>query len=217
MGSLFKTTKSIKTIFFDIGGVVVTAPMTNYLKLGTEIFECEPKVLNDATARHLPGLETGLLSSEEFWEKLSGSIAESGHGKSVPSWKFKGFWEGILTDVLQVNREVVDLVRKLKAHVRVAVLSNVIKEHAVVLQREQVYEHFNPVVLSCKVGLRKPDPAIFVKAAEIAKTKPDRCMLIDDDANNIEAAKKAGFETLHFFSAEELTREIYRMGLLDNG
>jgi putative hydrolase of the HAD superfamily len=216
MGSLFKSKRSVKTIFFDIGGVVVSAPMKNYLPLGSEIFSCEKQALEHVTARVLPYLETAQMDTNQFWEKVGQELAESGAGKAVPAWRFKGFWEGILTDSLEIDRELLDLVRRLKAHVRVAVLSNVIKEHAMVLQREKVYDHFNPVLLSCNTGLRKPDPQAYAKAAEIAKTKPSRCLLVDDSEVNLLAAEKSGFRTFHYTNIDDLKRKLYTLGFLDN-
>jgi epoxide hydrolase-like predicted phosphatase len=216
VGSLFKSKRSIKTIFFDIGGVVVKAPMLDYLKYGSEIFGCEPRTLEDATAQVLPDLETGRINNDEFWDRVSRILAENGQGKVIPAWRFKGFWEGILTDSLQVDHEMITLVRRLKAHVRVAALTNVIKEHAKILQKLDVYQHFNPVILSCKIGLRKPDLAIYEKAAELAKTPMERCLLVDDCLENLQAAQKAGYRVLQFTDISDLKRALYGLGLIDN-
>lgn len=215
MGGLFKSKKSVRTIFFDIGGVVVNAPMANYLKLGCQFFGCEEAILKQATAEHLAALETDRIKSDEFWEGVSVSVAAAG-GKSVPAWKFKGFWEGLLTDNLKIDHDLLDLIKRLRAHCRVAVLSNVIKEHAVILQREKIYDHFNPVVLSCNVGLRKPDPKVFIKAAELAKTSKGRCLLVDDSVENLEAAEKAGWRVHHYTEVEEFRMAMYKMGLIDH-
>lgn len=216
MGSLFKTKRSLQTIFFDIGGVVARAPMESYLKYGAEIFECTPEALQAVTSRELPALEKGEIHSEEYWERVGRSLAETGTGKAAPTWRFKGFWEGILSDDLQVNKDMIDMVRRLKGHVRVAALSNVILEHAKVLKKGGVYEHFQLVVLSCQVGMRKPDLDIYDKAAELAKTAPERCMLIDDSVENLVAAQKVGYRVLQYTSLDDLRREMYNLGLLDH-
>ena len=84
------------------------------------------------------------------------------------------------------------------------------------LQRQNVYDHFNPVVLSCKVGLRKPDPQMYEKASELAKTAPKRCLLIDDCLVNLEAAQKFGYRVLHFTNIDDLKRAFYQLGFLDS-
>ena len=214
MGSLFKQKKGVRTIFFDIGGVVVDAPMAGYTKLGTQIFGCDEKTLKIATGRYLGDLERGTITSQEFWDYVSAAVSAAG-GNSVPSWKFKGFWEGLLTDNLSIDRDLLEMVRRVRAHARIAVLSNVIKEHAVILQREKVYDNFNPVILSCNVGFRKPEPKMYEKAAELTKTSPAKCLLIDDCVDNLEAAQKAGWRILHYTNLDDFSRAMYSLGLLD--
>jgi epoxide hydrolase-like predicted phosphatase len=215
MGSLFKKRKSVRTIFFDIGGVVVDAPMANYLKLGCQFFQCDEDTLRRATAQNLGELETDRIKSEVFWERVSEAVAAQ-NGNAIPAWKFKGFWEGLLTDNLNIDKDLLELVRRLRSHCRVAVLSNVIKEHAVILQKEKVYENFNPVVLSCKVGYRKPDPKVFEKAADLAKTSHSRCLLVDDCKENLEAAQKAGWRVFHYTNLDDFKMSMCKMGLLDH-
>lgn len=215
MSSLFKKSKAIRTIFFDVGGVVVDAPMTGYLKLGSELFGCEESVLARATALALPALERAEISSEEFWTAVSSAVAEAG-GQSVPAWKFRGFWEGLLSSELQIDQELIDLVRRLKAQqVRVAVLSNVIKEHAVLLQKQGVYEHFNPVILSCEVKLRKPDKQAFLHASKLTKTEPARCLVVDDCQENIAVATSLGFQVFHYTGLDEFRLELFNRGFLE--
>lgn len=217
MGSLFKTKRSVQTIFFDVGGVMVKAPMDNYLGYGSEIFECSREDLQRITSLLLPDLERGKIGSEEYWDRMSSEMTRQGLGKAAPAWRFKGFWEGLLSADLQVNQDMLDLVRRLKSHVRVGAFTNVIKEHAVILQKAGVYDHFHLSVLSCKVGTRKPDLESYRNASELAKTAPDRCLLVDDARENLEGAQKAGFRVLHFTGIDDLKREMYNLGFLDNG
>jgi putative hydrolase of the HAD superfamily len=44
--------------------------------------------------------------------------------------------------------------------------------------------HFDDVVLSCKVGLRKPDPAIYRLSCERLRVEPEECLFVGDGAND---------------------------------
>ena len=44
--------------------------------------------------------------------------------------------------------------------------------------------HFDDVVLSCAVGLRKPDPAIYQLACERLGVEPEECLFVGDGAND---------------------------------
>jgi HAD superfamily hydrolase (TIGR01662 family) len=53
---------------------------------------------------------------------------------------------------------------------------------------------FETVILSCVVGMRKPDPAILLEAARRMGVKPENCVYIGDRLDrDVEASQKAGF------------------------
>jgi len=52
---------------------------------------------------------------------------------------------------------------------------------------------FDAVVISAEVGMRKPEPRIFVHAAELLGLPPAECVFIDDIEQNIAAAEELGF------------------------
>ena len=53
-------------------------------------------------------------------------------------------------------------------------------------------EYFRIVVGGDRVSRSKPNPDIFLKAAELLGEKPDNCIVIEDSFNGIRAAKAAG-------------------------
>ena len=54
--------------------------------------------------------------------------------------------------------------------------------------------YFKEVVLSSKVGLRKPGPDIYLEAARRIGANPERCVYVGDNPfRDVEGARKAGF------------------------
>jgi epoxide hydrolase-like predicted phosphatase len=51
---------------------------------------------------------------------------------------------------------------------------------------------FDVVVLSGQVGMRKPDPAIFLHTADLLGVAPSDCVFVDDLPHNVEAAVQVG-------------------------
>jgi 2-haloacid dehalogenase len=43
----------------------------------------------------------------------------------------------------------------------------------------------------------------------------ENCLFIDDNFNNIEAARKLNFQAIHFKSAEQLKLDLINLGILD--
>jgi len=44
--------------------------------------------------------------------------------------------------------------------------------------------------------MRKPDPEIFLHAAELLGLEPDQCVFVDDLAQNADGAKAVGMEAI---------------------
>lgn len=53
-------------------------------------------------------------------------------------------------------------------------------------------ELFDVSVYSCDIGVAKPDPAYFTRAAELIGADPERVLFIDDRATNVAGAQDAG-------------------------
>lgn len=211
----FRRRRRLETVFFDIGGVVVDAPMDNYGPLGAEAFGCPVTLLERLAADHLPHLERGAITSEVFWQRMCDSVRLSGlSDEEVQPWRFKGFWESVLLESMTLHHSVIRMCKALKASVGVAALSNTIEEHASALQRLGVYEPFSPLILSCRVGSRKPEPEIYKEACRLAKTEPGRSLFIDDLEINCQAAEKLGFAVHLFTDAPTLERDLRSRGLL---
>jgi HAD superfamily hydrolase (TIGR01493 family) len=50
---------------------------------------------------------------------------------------------------------------------------------------------FNMLLSSELLGLAKPDPAIYLKATELLKCKPEECVMVAAHADDLSAAKEA--------------------------
>lgn len=76
-------------------------------------------------------------------------------------------------------------------------------------------EWFDELVISGKVGLTKPDKAIFMLAVQRVGRAPADCLFIDDFQVNIDAAREYGFQTVLFTTPQELRIELQKMQILE--
>lgn len=58
--------------------------------------------------------------------------------------------------------------------------------------RKRLTRHFDALVISGEVGMRKPDPAIYRHACDAIGLAPDACAFVDDLERNVEAARMLG-------------------------
>jgi len=78
------------------------------------------------------------------------------------------------------------------------------------------FDWFDDILLSGTVRLVKPDERIFRLLLERIGRPAGECLLIDDSAPNVEAARALGFEVIHFQSAAQLEAELSRREILSD-
>jgi putative hydrolase of the HAD superfamily len=106
---------------------------------------------------------------------------------------------GVLTE----GPEVFALVGRARtAGVPTALLSD---GHAV---PAQVAAAFDVVVLGRALGVRKPDPEVFRRVAELLGLTCDECVVVDDLARNVRGARLAGAVTVHHCDADRTVTEV---------
>ena len=59
-------------------------------------------------------------------------------------------------------------------------------------------DHFDQVVEASKLGVLKPAPESFARAAQAIGDEPARCLFVDDLPVNLDGAAAVGMATLHF-------------------
>lgn len=83
-------------------------------------------------------------------------------------------------------------------------------------EAQQRYAFLNAprgVTVSARVGLLKPDAAIYETHSEAFGLDPSACLFIDDTAVNVEGAKACGWQAVVFSGGEKLRRDLAEYGI----
>jgi putative hydrolase of the HAD superfamily len=72
-------------------------------------------------------------------------------------------------------------------------------------------EQFDAVVISSDVGVRKPDPTIYLVAADKLGVAPEACVFVDDMDTNLPAAREVGMAVVHHVDSVRTLRELERL------
>ena len=59
----------------------------------------------------------------------------------------------------------------------------------------------------------KPNPEIYLTAAKRMHVQPDRCLVVEDNGNGIQAAKTAGMHVLEVADPDSVTYELVAQAL----
>jgi HAD superfamily hydrolase (TIGR01509 family) len=74
---------------------------------------------------------------------------------------------------------------------------------------------FDVVVISGDVGMRKPEPEIFLHTAKLLGVPPPRSVFVDDLRRNIEAAEGLGFVAIHHTDYETTAAQLTELFGID--
>jgi putative hydrolase of the HAD superfamily len=146
-------------------------------------------------------LERGECTNEEFELALARELVlENGGPVAGP---------GLLTRMFAgqtLDEAMLALFRELKtAGVPTGLLSN---SWGGGYPHELFPDMFDAVVISGEIGMRKPEPRIFLHAAELLGLPPAECVFIDDIQANISAAEQIGFTGVLHNGAGDTAQQV---------
>jgi 2-haloacid dehalogenase len=98
---------------------------------------------------------------------------------------------------------------------RQGILSNTTWEWITRLRGVEDWEgRFDPIVLSCDVGICKPDPAIYSLLLQRLSLPGERVLFVDDREDNLAAAAALGIRGHLFREAGELRVDLESLGVM---
>lgn len=193
----------IKAVIFDYGGVVIKIlPDLEYEQIFADAFGVSLAEFQKISFPFFRQLDLG-LPERKFWPLIAKAFK-----KPVPQNADKIFVEPFLKNLV-FYKEVLALVRKLKEKgIKTAVLSTNMETQERLLRERQGYDDFDLVILSNRVGLRKPDPKIYKLTAKQLGVRCSECIYVDDIKNNLLPAQKLGMKTILAKNPRQVVKDI---------
>lgn len=120
-----------------------------------------------------------------------------------------------ITDIFEPNRDVCELVPLLRPRYRVLLGSNTNELHSRHFRRQfaEVFAHFDALVLSHEVGLRKPRAEFFEHCRQLAGCAAEECVFVDDLAANVEGARACGLRGVVYGRGDDIRRLLAEAGI----
>jgi len=204
-----------RTLVFDFGGVVFRWQPEEFLPRLLPQHASDPAAAHRLAARLFEGFggdwadfDRGRIEPAPLAERIAArtGLALSDARKVIDA----------IPDELQPVPKVEALLRRLqRAGHRLFFLSNMPAPYARHLESSHaLFEVFENGVFSSRVGLIKPEPALFAHAADVFGCDPRTLLLIDDSRLNVDGAARAGWGGLRFENAEQCADAIVSLGYL---
>jgi putative hydrolase of the HAD superfamily len=186
-------TSSLRIIFFDIGGVLLTngwgheSRQEAANKFGLNYAEMD--VLHNFIFNVY---EIGKITLDEYLDTVVFN-----HARDFTREDFKTFMFSQSVELPGMLPWVKEL-KKQHPGFRIIAINNEGKElNDYRIKKFGLHDCFDAFISSCHVGMRKPDPGIFHLAMSIAQVLPHECVYFDDRLMLAEAAQKTGIRSFH--------------------
>lgn len=195
-----------KAVIFDLGDVYYQNGFKKALALLVIRHTLSEGYLKDVFDKpYVKKIELDKISEKEFWKEFKKDTGLNIDTKKLRKQVFGYF---------KPNPGMRKLVKDCRKEVKVGLLTNNIKEWFKVQEKKENFEkNFDVVVVSARVGLRKPMKNIYYLTAEKIKVKPKECVFFDDLMDNVDGAKKAGMRAFKFKSAEDARKKLNHLGI----
>ena len=190
--------KSIRNIIFDLGGVILNIDpqrtVDAFRNLGWNDFYKENSL--SLSKELFCNLESGNSSPDVFRNNVRKMIDLQLDDKEIDT-----AWAAMILDI---PTDRVRYLEELKKSYKLYLLSNTNEIHRIKFHRNfetdfgyPFYDLFERNFYSHEMGMRKPNPQIYIEALKEANLVPEETLFIDDMIENIEAASTTGMKVLH--------------------
>lgn len=188
----------IKAVVFDFGNVIININLEHTFQAFAELtFKTSARVKSlFAEAEIFQKYESGFYSDDEFRDVIRQTLSYPLNDQEIDT-----AWNALLLDV---PRERLEYLENLRFRYSIYLLSNT---NAIHIERCLQYfrtahnvqdfrKLFHYVFLSYEMGLWKPDYKIYQKVLDETGFKPGEILFLDDNQDNIDAAKDMGINCI---------------------
>lgn len=211
-------TKNVKAILFDIDGTLFDRNLAQ-VKILQIIVDSLPEIFGALDIRrvHKAFSESDHLTTAEFDSGMPSEGLRDRRSRlflrllDLPESFTDKITEIYVRQLPAVDAPVAGAVRLVKALSRkyqLGAVSNGMPDVQYRKLESMGLRHlFSCIVLSEEIGIRKPDPRIFLRAAQVLDVLPEHCLYIGDTyASDIIGARNAGMQTCWFNRTQLLSQ-----------
>ena len=184
----------ITTIIFDMDGVIIDSEPTHQ-KLEFEMFDELGLSISDEEHKTFVG-----TSSVDMWTRIKRNHVLDKTPEELLLYGREKYWEALDHGRVPLVKGSLDLMKMCFDNGFVIQVASSATRPTV----DRVIAHFDlgNMILhrigGNEVKKSKPNPEIFLRAAKQSGSMPDQCVVIEDSANGIRAAKEAGMHSIGY-------------------
>lgn len=201
---------AIKAFIFDLDGVIVSTDEFHYL--AWKAIADEMGIYFDKTINHRLRGVSRMDSLEIILEKYDGPTLSRERKEELAEKKnviYKELLGGMSPeDISEDTRYTLKALRERKIGIALGSSS---KNAKYILERVGLFDAFDEISDGTNITKSKPDPEVFLKAAEFLGVRPEECAVVEDASSGIEAARKANMTAVAIGAACDYASADYRI------
>ena len=184
----------IKAVIFDLDGVIVSTDDCHY-RAWKKMADEEGIYFDREINNRLRGVSR-MASLDIVLEKSKREYSES--EKQELAERKNEYYKKLICELTPDNilPGVMDKLKQLKENGIKLAIGSSSKNTPIILKQIGLDGYFDAVSDGNNITHSKPDPEVFLKAAEMLNINPENCMIVEDADAGIEAGKRAGMKTL---------------------
>ena len=198
----------ITTIFFDIGGVLLTDGWGHdSRRAAAEKFGLDWDEYSDRHEKVAHAIEISRMTLERYLDR-----AIFYRPRPFTREEFREFMFA-QSQPKPESLKVAEELAESKRHFMATLNNEILELNTYRIEKFGLRNYFPAFFSSCFLGLRKPDEAIYRMVLQITQRTPEECLFIDDREVNLECPRELGIKTILFKDAAQLRAELVGEGV----
>jgi len=194
-------------VVFDLGEVLATAP--GLISELAQLLGVTEEAASAAYWRSRNAYDRG-STDDDYWRAVAHEVGAAVTRDDIEALATLDAetWTELRPDAREVLADLHD------SDVRVAVLSNAPRALAASIARREWSRLVERVFVTGELTVAKPDPEVFVLVAETMGVPPAEILFLDDRAENVEAARREGWDAVQWLSPVQMRSVLVERGVL---
>ncbi len=193
----------ITTMFWDIGGVILTNGWDRHSRReAANVFHLDWEEYQDRHDLCFPALDAGFITLNEYLDRTLFH-----HPRSFTREEFIAFMFAQSKEFPE-SRAVLDEVTQMRKYFIASINNEPLELNQYRIDKFDLRRNFAVFFSSCYLRARKPEETIFRIALEVSQRSPERCIFIDDRSLNLEVPRRLGMNVIHYQDATRLRVDL---------
>lgn len=199
---------SITTLFFDIGGVILTNGWDRESRReAAKAFQLDWDDFQDRHDLSFPAFDCGQITLNQYLDRTLFYRPRSFTREEFTAFMFAQSKEypdtrAILTALARSGKFLI-----------AAINNEPLELNQYRIEAFRLRNDFQVFFSSCYLNARKPEESIYRIALEVTQRPPEDCLFIDDRSLNLENPRRLGMNVIHHRDAQQLREDLKSYGI----